>query len=148
MCKESWFSLGRKWKGNTIPRKFRISPTVLWFNLIWLWQSLTDIRLLCMCHIIILLSHWIICGWCRIFHSLLWWLTGNGHNWWGRCWRQTQNKAGSPWPATAYTVLAPVSTCLWGCRGCRLGCRMPLHKQELEKEQNLRNIQYSVSHEL
>lgn len=73
----------------------------------------------------------------KLFHSLLWWLTGSGHSWWVQCWRQTQNKAGSPWPATAYTDLGPVSICQWGCKGCRLGCRKHLQEQVLESDQKL-----------
>lgn len=76
----------------------------------------------------------------KVFHSLLWWLTGSGHSWWVQCWRQMQNKAGSPWPATAYTDLGPASICLWGCKGCRLGCRKHLQKQVLERDQKLSYI--------
>lgn len=76
----------------------------------------------------------------KMFHSLLWWLTGSGHSWWVQCWRQMQNRAGSPWPATAYTDLGPVSICLWGCKGCRLGCRKHLQEQVLERDQKLSYI--------
>jgi len=63
----------------------------------------------------------------RMIHSLLWWQTGSGRSWWGQCWRLMPNRAGSPWPATACTVPGPESTCLWGCKACRPGCRTPLH---------------------
>lgn len=62
--------------------------------------------------------------------SPLEWLTGNGRSWWGRCWRPMQCTAGSPWPATVYTVPYPTSIDQRGCMGCTRECRKHLDKMK------------------